>query len=116
MRATATTPSIGPACWGSCARNPAPRPAPRLASTPVHPSRVVPPAPIAVQSVAVAEPSARSGKGVPGLQPEEEEGKAMTHGTGHFAFESIVYVVLTVLVVSTLTMFANAVLNSTAVV
>jgi hypothetical protein len=63
----------------------------------------------------VAEPSARSGKGLPGHHPEEE-GKAMTHGTGHFAFESIVYVVLTVLVVSTLTMFANAVLNSTAVV
>ena len=38
----------------------------------------------------------------------------MTHGTGHFGFESIVYVVLTVLVVSTLTMFANAVLTSTA--
>ena len=40
----------------------------------------------------------------------------MTHGSGHFAFESIVYVVLAVLVVSTLTMFANAVLNSTAIV
>ena len=39
----------------------------------------------------------------------------MTHGTGHFGFESIVYMVLTVLVVSTLTMFANAVLNSTAI-
>jgi hypothetical protein len=31
-------------------------------------------------------------------------------------FESIVYVVLALLVVSTLTMFANAVLTSTAVV
>lgn len=40
----------------------------------------------------------------------------MTTGTGHFAFESIVYVVLAVLVVSTLTMFANAVLSSSAVV
>jgi hypothetical protein len=39
----------------------------------------------------------------------------MTHGSGHLGFESIVYVVLTVLVVSTLTMFANAVLNSTAI-
>lgn len=38
----------------------------------------------------------------------------MTHGTGHFGFESIVYVALAVLVVSTLTMFAHAVLNSTA--
>jgi hypothetical protein len=63
----------------------------------------------------VAEPSARFGKGFPDRHPEQE-GQAMTHGTGHFAFESIVYVVLAVLVVSTLTMFANAVLNSTAVV
>lgn len=68
-----------------------------------------------MQSVTVAEESARSGKGLPDLYAEEE-GQAMTHGTGHFAFESIVYVVLAVLVVSTLTMFANAVLTSTAVV
>jgi hypothetical protein len=40
----------------------------------------------------------------------------MTHGSGHLGFESIVYVVLALLVVSTLTMFANAVLTSTAVV
>ena len=40
----------------------------------------------------------------------------MTHGTGHFGFESIVYVVLAVLVASTLTMFANAVLTSSAVI
>ena len=39
----------------------------------------------------------------------------MTHGSGYFGFESIVYVVLAVLVVSTLTMFANALLNSTAI-
>jgi hypothetical protein len=63
----------------------------------------------------VADASARSGKGLPGLHPDQE-GQAMTNGTGHFAFESIVYVVLAVLVVSTLTMFANAVLNSTAIV
>jgi hypothetical protein len=67
----------------------------------------------------VAETSARSGKGIPGRASEgetEEEGHAMTHGSGYFGFESIVYVVLAVLVVSTLTMFANAVLTSTAVV
>ncbi len=40
----------------------------------------------------------------------------MTHGSGHFGFESIVYVALAVLVVSTLTMFANAVLHSTVAV
>jgi hypothetical protein len=40
----------------------------------------------------------------------------MTHGTGHFGFESIVYVALAMLAVSTLFMFANAVLNSTAIV
>lgn len=40
----------------------------------------------------------------------------MTHRSGYFGFESIVFAVLTVLVVSTLTMFAHAVLNSTAVV
>jgi hypothetical protein len=44
------------------------------------------------------------------------ETRAMTHGSGHLGFESIVYVVLALLVVSTLTMFANAVLTSTAVV
>lgn len=40
----------------------------------------------------------------------------MTHGTGHFGFESIVIVALTILVVSTLTLVASAVLSSTAVV
>ncbi len=40
----------------------------------------------------------------------------MTHGSGYFGFESIVYAALAVLVVSTLAMFANAVLNSTAIV
>lgn len=40
----------------------------------------------------------------------------MTHLSGHFRFESIVYLVLAVLVASTLTVFANAVLNSTAIV
>ena len=40
----------------------------------------------------------------------------MTQGSGYFGFESIVYVALAVLVVSTLTVFASAVLNSTAVV
>jgi hypothetical protein len=73
-----------------------------------------------VQSIAVAEASARSGKGLPDCASEEEkeerEVRAMTHGTGHFGFESIVYVVLAVLVVSTLTMFANAVLTSTAII
>jgi hypothetical protein len=39
----------------------------------------------------------------------------MTHGSGYFGFESIVYVVLAVLVVSTLTLFTSAVLNSTAI-
>ena len=65
----------------------------------------------------MAEASARSGKGFPDRATDkDEEGgtRAMTHGTGHFGFESIVYVVLAVLVVSTLTMFANAVLTSTA--
>jgi len=68
----------------------------------------------------VAEASVRSGKGVPGRASEEDEEqgevRAMTHGSGHLGFESIVYVVLALLVVSTLTMFANAVLTSTAVV
>ena len=40
----------------------------------------------------------------------------MTHGSGHFGFESIVYLALALLLVSTLTMFANALLHSTAVV
>jgi hypothetical protein len=40
----------------------------------------------------------------------------MTHGSGYFGFESIVYTALAVLVVSTLAMLANAVLNSTAIV
>ena len=40
----------------------------------------------------------------------------MTHGTGYFGFESIVYVVLAVLVVSTLTLFTSAVLSSTAII
>jgi hypothetical protein len=40
----------------------------------------------------------------------------MAHGSGYFGFESIVYVALAVLVISTLTVFASAVLNSTAVV
>jgi hypothetical protein len=40
----------------------------------------------------------------------------MTHGSGYFGFESIVYVALAILVASTLTVFASAVLNSTAVV
>jgi hypothetical protein len=68
----------------------------------------------------VAEASARSGKGFPDRasdkDDEEGETRAMTHGSGHLGFESIVYVVLALLVVSTLTMFANAVLTSTAVV
>jgi hypothetical protein len=68
----------------------------------------------------VAEASVRSGKGTPDRASEEDEeqgeARAMTHGTGHFGFESIVYVVLAVLVVSTLTMFTNAVLTSTAVI
>lgn len=68
----------------------------------------------------MAEASAGSGKGIPGPASEDDdeqgEARAMTNGSGHFAFESIVYVVLTVLVVSTLTMFANAVLNSTAII
>jgi hypothetical protein len=70
--------------------------------------------------MAVAEASVRSGKGIPDRASEEDEeqgeARAMTHGTGHLGFESIVYVVLAVLVVSTLTMFANAVLTSTAVI
>ncbi len=40
----------------------------------------------------------------------------MTHGSGYFGFESIVYVALAVLVVSTLTVFAKVVLHSTAIV
>jgi hypothetical protein len=39
----------------------------------------------------------------------------MTHGTGYFEFESIVYAVLTVLVVLTLSAFAHAALNSTVI-
>lgn len=39
----------------------------------------------------------------------------MTHGSGYFGFESIVYATLVVLVISALTLFANAVLNSTAI-
>jgi|OpeIllAssembly_1097287.scaffolds.fasta_scaffold429877_3 hypothetical protein len=38
----------------------------------------------------------------------------MTHGPGHFGYHSIVYVALALMVVSMLTMLANAVLNSTA--
>ena len=110
-------PSTGPGC-SACSASPGPLDSPGPA--PVHPSRVVPPAAVGVQSVAVAEASARSGKGFPAraTDKDEEEGetRAMTHGSGHFGFESIVYVVLTVLVVSTLTMFANAVLNSTAII
>jgi hypothetical protein len=63
----------------------------------------------------MAEASARSGNGLPD-RPLGEEGQAMTHGTGHFGFESIVIVALTILVVSTLTLVASAVLSSTAVV
>lgn len=40
----------------------------------------------------------------------------MTHGSGHFGFESILYIALAVLVATSLTMFAHAVLNSMAVV
>jgi hypothetical protein len=40
----------------------------------------------------------------------------VTHGPGHLGYESIVYVALAVMVVSMLTMFANAVLNTTAFV
>jgi hypothetical protein len=58
----------------------------------------------------------RSGKGIPGRVLEAEEGRRMTHGSGYFGFESIVYTALAVLVVSTLAMLANAVLNSTAIV
>jgi len=35
----------------------------------------------------------------------------MTHGSGYFGFESIVYVALTLLVVATLSMFAHAAIN-----
>jgi hypothetical protein len=43
------------------------------------------------------------------------EGKAMTHGSGYFGFESIVYMALTILVVTTLSIFAYAAVNLTAV-
>jgi hypothetical protein len=36
----------------------------------------------------------------------------MTHGTGYFGFESIVYAALAILVVATLTAFANAVMST----
>jgi hypothetical protein len=39
----------------------------------------------------------------------------MTRGSGYFEFESIVYAVLTVLVVATLSALANAALNLTAI-
>lgn len=40
----------------------------------------------------------------------------MAHGSGYFGFESIVYAVLAVLVVATMSMFANAAMSLTAVV
>jgi hypothetical protein len=39
----------------------------------------------------------------------------MAHGSGYFGFESIVYVALTVLVVTTLSIFAYAAMNLTAI-
>jgi len=39
----------------------------------------------------------------------------MTHGSGYFGFESIVFAALAILVVSTLTMLAHAALSSTAI-
>lgn len=39
----------------------------------------------------------------------------MTHGSGYFGFESIVYAVLTVLAIATLSMFANASLHISVV-
>ena len=39
----------------------------------------------------------------------------MTHGSGHFGFESILFIALAVLVATSLTMIAHAVLTSTAV-
>lgn len=40
----------------------------------------------------------------------------MTYGPGHFGYQSIVYAALVVMVVSMLTLFANAVINATAFV
>ena len=39
----------------------------------------------------------------------------MTHGSGYFEFESIVYMALTILVVTTLSIFAYAAMNLTVV-